>query len=226
MRSSGARRATQGIPQIEAGGGGFQLAGVEGIEQQDGFDQVQQLLRVCLHAVERSALIVRQGGVQLLREDDVVPDDGAQRCAQLVRNVGQEVILNVSRAQRCAAMVDGAPHEIRDLCHVEGLGDVIEDAMAEALNGGVERRVPGDHDHLDVRIEPLDVLHHLHTRHPGHAQIERDDVDRCRADNLERLLAARGGIHVVVWLEDEAQRFRRTAFVIDDQQGRTLFLLY
>ena len=96
--------------------------------------------------------------------------------------------------------------------------DVVEHPVAQPAHGRIERGIAGDDDDLDVGVVALDVLHHLDPGHAGHAQIERDDVDRMRVEDVERLLAPRRGVDLVLGLEDHPQRFGWSSFVVDDEQ--------
>ncbi len=215
-------RPVEGVAQIEGAGDAAHLADLERVEEQHRLDEVQEALRIGLDALERGLVLGAELGLQLLGEHVAEAHDRVQRRAQLVREVVEEVVAEVARAQRRAPPLDGALDQVGDLRNVEGLGDVVEDPMAQAADRGVERGVAGDDDDLDVGIEALDVLHHLGAGHAGHAHVEGDDVDRALAQDGEGFLSPGGGEHVVVRLEHHAQRLGRAALVVDYQEGCAL----
>ena len=111
------------------------------------------------------------------------------------------------------------------LHHVEGLLEVVADAVADRVGRGVERTVAGDDDDLDVREVEADRAHQLLAAKTGHREVERHDVDRRGVEDLERFGAARDHRHVVGGRQDHAERLAGAAFVIDDRargRGREL----
>ena len=68
----------------------------------------------------------------------------------------------------------------RDQDHVvvEGLQDVVEGALADGVDRGVDRAVAGDDDHLGVGAARLEILEELDARDHRHPDVGDEDVER------------------------------------------------
>jgi hypothetical protein len=119
-----------------------------------------------------------------------------------------------------AATRHGAVDRRRHLHHVEGLLEVVANAVADRVGRRVEIAVAGDDDHLDVREVEADRTHQLLAAQAGHRQIERHDVHGRRVEDFERFGAARNHRDRVVRRENHAERLTGAAFVVDDEHVR------
>ena len=64
------------------------------------------------------------------------------------------------------------------------------------------------------------VAQQLDARHPRHALITHHEVYAKALQELERLIAARGGEHVILVAEDGLQRVENPLLVVDEQDAR------
>ena len=110
-------------------------------------------------------------------------------------------------------------HEARDRLGVERLDDVVVGAVLERLDGRLDRCV-GRHDD-DGRLGGglADLAEDLETVHPGHLDVDEEDLRRLARERRERLAAARRGEDVVpLLLEPERERAPQVGLVVDDHQ--------
>ena len=124
----------------------------------------------------------------------------------------------VASAPRELARLQRLRDDLADLVLVEGLGDEVERAALERLDGGVDGAVRGDeHD----RQLGLDLERALEQRHPvdlRHLQVGDDEIDVVLAQQVQTLLAVLGRQHVVaVARELGGEDLPQVRLVVDDQ---------
>src|SRR6185436_662523 len=139
--------------------------------------------------------------------DDVVEPEA------LPELLAQRLVLH-REAALLQSLVDGE----QDLLVLERLRDVVERPFAHRLDGALDRRVGGDHDHHLVRPALADLLEHLHAAHAGEHQVEEDEVDVLALQDLDRLLAGPRRDGPVPLLADEhGEDVLQNLLVVDDQ---------
>ena len=106
-----------------------------------------------------------------------------------------------------------------------GLPEIIARASeAQRLPRCFERLVGGQHHDLDRGVDRLEFAQHFHAGHPLHQDVEHRHVDGLVLGQRERLDAARGNEHIVIVLEDDAQRLPWPFLVIaGDEEGFRLY---
>src|SRR5262249_8533299 len=87
-------RASYRVAEIEGLDVESDLARVERVQQQYTLHQVQQFVGIYLNAFQRAALFRAHGLAEVFGENRAVADDRTERRAQLVRQIGQEVLLH------------------------------------------------------------------------------------------------------------------------------------
>ena len=78
-----------------------------------------------------------------------------------------------------------------DFGQLARLGDVVERAQANGLDGRFHAGVAGHDDRFGVRRNLLEMLEHFDARHARHAQIEDGRVEGALLERLERRPAVR-----------------------------------
>ena len=108
-----------------------------------------------------------------------------------------------------------------DLAHlvlVEGLGDEVERAALERLDGGVDRAVRGDEDDGKLGLDLERALEERHAVDLRHLEIGDDEVDVVLAEEMQTLLAVLGGQDVVaVARELRGEDLPQVRLVVDDE---------
>jgi hypothetical protein len=103
---------------------------------------------------------------------------------------------------------------------VEGLLDEVERAQLGRLDGGVDGPVAGDHDDVEVGVALPHLRQHLEAVHPGHLDVEQNEVGAGILEPPERLLAVlREHGLVLLVAEDHVHRIADVLFVVDDQNA-------
>jgi hypothetical protein len=148
------------------------------------------------------------------------------RCTLSSRTSRAEIVDERQQMGSRALAQQGAQNRRRHLHHVEGLLEVVADPAADAFGGALDRAAAGDDDDLDVGELAADDPHQLVAPHPGHVEVDGDEVDFVRAQDLEGLRAALGLQHRVIRGEDHPERFAGAAFVVDDQDGGSFVLCF
>ena len=120
-----------------------------------------------------------------------------------------------------AAELAGLERLRDDLAHlvlVEWLGDEVERAALEGLDGGVDRPVRGDEDDGQLRLDlerPLEERHAVDLRH---LEVGDDEIDVVLAEQVQPLLAVLRGQRVVpVARELRGEDLPEVRFVVDDE---------
>jgi hypothetical protein len=111
-------------------------------------------------------------------------------------------------------------HDGAELLEIDGLGEVVERAGAQGLDGVFGRSVSG-HDH--AALAPLlrtHLLQQLHAEAVGQAHVGDDGVELLPVQLRARLLHTGGGFHAVAFAQ-QGQLVERAqvGFVIDDEDG-------
>ncbi len=107
-----------------------------------------------------------------------------------------------------------------DLDDVEGLDQVVEHAVADALDGRFDRAAAGDDDDFGLRRFHSDRPHQLVALHAGHVQIDGDEIDLLGPEHVERFGSVFRGRHFVAPGKNHAKRLAWPALVVDDQDAR------
>ena len=105
----------------------------------------------------------------------------------------------------------------RHLHDVEGLDQIVEDAVADALDGGLDRAAAGDDDDLGLGRLGADRPHQLVALHAGHVQVDGDEIDLFGSEHVERFGSVFRGGHFVATGKNHAKRLAWPPFVVDDQ---------
>jgi len=116
------------------------------------------------------------------------------------------------------ALLHRAAHEREQLLVLERLGQVIEGAELHGGDGGAHGLHRGDEDHLDAVVEGLDALEHLDAVHLGQSDVEQHDVDVVGAHDVQRARAVGHVEHVVILVENQAERLSDALLVVHHQR--------
>ena len=136
--------------------------------------------RLCDQLLARSALPPDQdGGVGLSHRADHLQHlahlraltDDATRGGELLDLAAQPHVLGLE-----PPLLDGAPYQVTEFVGVDRLGDVVEGALLEGLDRGLDRCVGRDHDHDQVRIEVVNPPLQLHPVDARHLDVEQDHI--------------------------------------------------
>src|SRR6185436_12569504 len=84
----------------------------------------------------------------------------------------------------------------------------------------LQRRVGGDHHHLDGRVALLDMPQDLEPVHLRHLDVEDDEVRTVARHLVEPGGPAVGGANLVDPLQQHAERLTRPHLVVDDEDAR------
>ena len=109
---------------------------------------------------------------------------------------------------------NGRPHG----GYVKGLGQIVTRPQAQRLAGCLYRLVSRQHDHLDGRINFLELAQQFDPRHPRHANVQHRRVHGMLPDQFDGLAAIVGQQDGVVVLEDDPQGLAGTLLVVHNQQ--------
>ncbi len=91
----------------------------------------------------------------------------------------------------------GAVDHDPELVGLERLGHEVIGAALHGLDGGVHRRITGDDDGQDVRVQLPDVRQDLHAVLARHLEVQQNDFRPGGVDELQRVIAAGGREHVI-----------------------------
>ena len=64
----------------------------------------------------------------------------------------------------------------------DGLLEVITGPLLQSRRGGVDPRMPGENNNLEVGIDILQRRHRPQSIHPGHKQVGDDHLERTAAE--------------------------------------------
>ena len=110
-----------------------------------------------------------------------------------------------------------AQHE-QQLVLLQGLGQVVEGALAHRVDGAVDGPVGGHQDDEGRGLQLEDLAQQLDAVEVGHLQVGEDDVEGAALGGLEGLAAvAGGGGLVALRLQDHLQDVALAALVVDDE---------
>ena len=205
-----------------------------GLEQRLGDRRAVDLDQRLLGA---GAVLVQQVGDQLLAGAALAGDQhGAARRRDLAHDLEdprerRAAADDLGRlAQRLEAVLEGqvlepqrldlerARDELDDLLHAHGLGEVVDGALLERLDGGLHRALAGDDDDREEGVELPEGLEEDQAVHAGHHQVGQDEVGLLRARQLQPLgprAGAEDGVALV--LEALAHRLGGVAVVVGDE---------
>ncbi len=100
----------------------------------------------------------------------------------------------------------------------EGLEQVVVRTGLHRLHGLADVRIGRDQHHGQMAVRLANGLQHLDAVEPRHADVQKNDVRRVRADHLDRLLTVGGGKDPdALHLQDPGQNAAHRFFVIDDE---------
>src|SRR5690606_17550858 len=109
---------------------------------------------------------------------------------------------------------------LEELRLVERLGHVVERTALDRAHRGVDLRIPGDEDHLDVGIARLDLVEQRHARHAWHPDVGDDDVEAATLELLHRVLTReRHRRRVAGTLEEVGARLSEVTLVVDHEDA-------
>ena len=114
--------------------------------------------------------------------------------------------------------VSGVLDRDQDAVQVQRLLDEVEGAQLDAVHGGLDVGVAGNHHHGGVQAHFHEFREHLGAVHPGHLDVAEDDVVFLLFNLLERHEPVFGGIDFVAFVaEDLPQRIADRPLVVYDQ---------
>ncbi len=85
-----------------------------------------------------------------------------------------------------------AVHQQKQLIELHGLGDVVDGADLDRFDGRFNGAVGGDDDDVDLMVDALHFLEHVHAVHAGHLDVQEHDVDIVLLEPLQALPAVVG----------------------------------
>ena len=120
-------------------------------------------------------------------------------------------------------VLGGPGHDLVELAQAEGLGDIVEGAELEGLDGGLDLGIARDDDDLGVIALRPHGLQDLDAVLAGHAQVHEDDVELLPGEGPEGGLTVPGSADEVPFpLEPGDDRVGQSWVVLDDQQPSRL----
>src|SRR5205085_4191222 len=117
-----------------------------------------------------------------------------------------------------AAVLERAGDTHQCLFEREGLLDEVVRAQPRGLHRRLDRAVAGDHDDRRLRTHAPELGQGLEAIHPGHPDVEEDDVGRLVGDEAHGRFAGAGRAHAIALvLQHRAQRALNGRLVVDDE---------
>ena len=114
----------------------------------------------------------------------------------------------------------GLADEAGDRLGIERLDDVVVRPLFERLDRGLDGGVRGHDDDRGVGGELADLALQLESVHPGHLDVDQQDVGSFADQRCERVLAARRNANVVTFLAEPCrQRVAYVLLIVDDQDA-------
>ncbi len=115
-------------------------------------------------------------------------------------------------------LLEGVPDDVDQLVHLEGLGDVVEGAKPDGLDGRIRAGVGGHEDDLGLGIVGLHAAQQVDAGEAGHANVRDDEVEGAQVEGLQGRLAALRDLDLVALLREEhLEHSPHGGFVVDDQ---------
>src|SRR5262249_53418331 len=106
------------------------------------------------------------------------------------------------------------------LVEIDRFEEVLVGAALHGLDGRLGRRVGGDEDDGEARVELTDAVEDVEAAHVGQADVEDDRVRHVGPYQVEALLAAGGRQDLErVGAQVLFQRIEHVGLVVDDQQA-------
>ena len=103
---------------------------------------------------------------------------------------------------------------------VDGLGDEVRRAEAQAFDGVVHVAVPGDHDDLRVGILVAYPFEQGQAVHARHTDVGDHDGEGIGGERLQRFAGALGGVDVIAEIPDQGPEDMADAgFIINEQNA-------
>ena len=147
--------------------------------------------------------------------------DELAEAALLAELVAQEVDLARQRL-----LLDGLLEQDLQPRGVDGLGEVVEGAVAHRLDRALHRAVAGDEQHDGRPARLLELLQQREAVHLGQHEVGEDHGRMLGLDEVERLLAGGRRLDLVAPLADEpGQPFALGGLVVDDEDLAGLHLV-
>jgi len=111
-----------------------------------------------------------------------------------------------------------AVHQQKQLIELHGLGDVVDGADLDRFDGRFNGAVGGDDDDVDLMVDALHFLEHVHAVHAGHLVVQQDEVEGVVQDRLDGRLAVFRLLDPVAFRNQKiAQHFPLRAAVLNNQ---------
>ena len=145
----------------------------------------------------------------------------------LLRELLQEPVIQfldlaggvLARAMEPGALDVAADH-FAHFARIKRLADVVVSAEAERFLGRLERAEAGQHDDGKMWIDLANQAQAFDARHSRHPDIHDDGVGLFFGQELQTLFDRVGGMHLIARLQEHAQTFARSHFVVDDEDLR------
>jgi hypothetical protein len=135
-----------------------------------------------------------------------------------------QLLLELTVAAHQSPALEGLPHGGPDAVDVvEGLGEIVERAAADATDRALDARVAGHHDDLDLGALALQPLEQVEAVRAAQEEIQQHDRQvRVGQQRLCLLPRFRQGRVVPVRLEDAPQRTQQQRLIVhqQDEVGR------
>ena len=120
-------------------------------------------------------------------------------------------------------LVGGVLEGDQDAVQVQGLADEVEGSLLDAVHGGVDVRVAGDHHDRGLDAVGNELLEDFGAVHAGHLDVTEDRVILLFFRHFTRVGAVFGGIHLVILhLQDLLQGIPDGPLVVNNQNLHTL----
>jgi len=114
----------------------------------------------------------------------------------------------------------GAADQVKDFLVFEGFGYVVEGSLAHRLDGGLERRVSGDHNHRKMGVVGLDIGEEFEAAPVRQHEIEEDDINLLLAEQLQPVSGRCGGVIVeIVVLQQRLEHVLQNGLVVYDEDA-------
>ena len=124
------------------------------------------------------------------------------------------------RRGRPLAVGQGVLHHAKEFAELHRLGDEVPGTQLHCGHGRIDRAVAGHHDDRDVPIDLPDPLERLQAVHPGHPDVEDDQMGKLLTDERQGLLRPRGRPGAIALrLEEALEHLAKRLFVVHDEDS-------
>jgi hypothetical protein len=145
-----------------------------------------------------------------------------QRSATVLRKF-RDLIVGLQEASAelpLPAVLDRAADGALEVFDHAGLDEVVVDALAERVDGGLDGGVAGEDDGDDRGVALLQLVEQRAAVHVVHPEVGQDEVVVAAGGHLQRLAPVRGRRHVVALLfEDGGGRDAHVLLVVHDEDA-------